>query len=103
MADGKTGVDKINEEAKFALTWNGFALNSSNKEDNTSRVRISDSDDFQILNKDNEELVKIGRLQGQNSVGIQISVNDGSNSVIMGDTGFVDEEHGKLVFRAGKT
>ena len=31
-ADGKTGVDKINEEAKFALTWDGFALNSSNKE-----------------------------------------------------------------------
>lgn len=103
-SDGKTGIDKINEEAKFALTWDGFVLNSSANDDNTARVKISDIDDFQILDKDNKERLKIGRLEGQNSVGMRIQTTHTDNEVVIGDTGFEDtsdDRHGRMIFKAG--
>ena len=100
--NGNTGIDRINDEAKFALTWDGFVLNSSDSSDKTAKVRISDKDDFQILDDKNEERLRIGRLTGSNSAGMQVNVDaEGQRPVVIGDTGFRDTEHGKLVFRAG--
>jgi hypothetical protein len=69
-------------------------------------VRISDANDIEILDEENNELLKIGRLEGQNSVGMRTSVGK-SNEIVIGDTGFKDEKtienggHGKIVFKAG--
>ena len=109
VIDKLVGTEKIKEQAKFSLTWDGFSLNSTDRteeNDNTAKIRISDDNDIQILNKDNEELLRIGRLDGRNSVGMKVTTSNEGNQVMIGDTGYVDNPiggngHGKLVMRAG--
>lgn len=60
----KTGVDKIWDVAKFALTWKGFSLRSDGSK---GYIRISSTDDFQVLTEiDGKTIsrVKIGDLSG---------------------------------------
>lgn len=98
----ENSIEKIKEESKFALTWDGFALNSSGSGEH--KIRISDKDDFQILSSTNKELIKMGRLSDiPGSYGLQIEPERSTttNPVIIGSAGSVDDTHGRLVIRAG--
>ena len=100
----ETGIEKINKRANFALTWDGFVLNSTKKGNKDTKVKISNTDDIQVFNYKGEELIKIGRLDGENSAGMRINVSGSNNEVIIGDTGYADiteANHGKLIFKAG--
>jgi hypothetical protein len=43
----ENSIEKIKEESKFALTWDGFSLNSSaQSNDGGHKIRISDKEDI---------------------------------------------------------
>ena len=72
-----TSEDSIWENAKYALTWKGFML----KNDDGS-VRITSTDDIQVLQGETER-IKIGRLEGVNSIDYGIRIRNDKGQTVM--------------------
>ena len=83
----KIGEDKIWEKARFALTWKGFSLKSSNT--SGGYISITSTDDLQVFDNEKTERLKLGFLEGpdeqnpknKNVYGLQLR-NAEENSVI---------------------
>ena len=71
-------VKGIMENAPFALTWDGFALNG-----NGGAVRITNTEDIQVFaGKGGVERIKIGRLDKDNQV-YGLRIKDASGAIVM--------------------
>lgn len=71
------GEDKIWKYANFAVTWKGFKMKTSN-----GSVSISSDNDFQVIDRNNIERIKIGSLNSSNDIyGIRIC--NGAGAVVM--------------------
>lgn len=71
------GENKVWKYANFAVTWRGFKLKTNN-----GSVSISSDNDFQVIDRNNVERVKIGSLNSSNNTyGIRIC--NGAGAVIM--------------------
>ena len=106
----KVGVEKIERDASYALTWDGFMLKSS---DNGGRVEIDSEDDIEVYENDEENpVIRIGRLGKKNDItgkrevtgyGVQVKTKKAENEVLLGNVGLGNDEHGYEVFKAGKS
>ena len=72
-----TSTSAIHDNASFALTWEGFSL----KNDDGS-VRISTSDDIQVL-QNGTERIKIGRFGSGSNLTYGIRINDARGTPVM--------------------
>lgn len=82
-ANKKSGVDKIWEVAKFALTWKGFSLRSDGTK---GYVRISSTDDFQVLTTKGSNLIeriKIGDLSNGSGTRYGMRIKDNDNRTVL--------------------
>lgn len=83
----KIGEDKIWEKARFALTWKGFSLKSSNT--SGGYISITSNEDLQVFDNEKTERLKLGFLEerdeqnpkSKNVYGLQLR-NAEKNSVI---------------------
>lgn len=79
----KAGEDRIWEVAKFALTWKGFSLRSDGTK---GYVRISSTDDFQVLTTVGDGLVqriKIGDLSNGSGRRYGMSIRNDEDQVVL--------------------
>lgn len=84
IKDSKTNFQPQSEEevwnnANFALTWKGFMLRSSGKQ---GTVFIDNEKDFNILDSNEQEIIRIGRLDSQ-GVDYGIRIKDANNNDIL--------------------
>lgn len=85
-------LEDIKQNASFGLTWDGFFLKSDHKnsqyQDN-GRIEISTENDFQVIDGNNIERIKIGQLDKANSYGIRISDLSGNSVMESNDEGML--------------
>ena len=76
---GKVGVDKIWDNASFALTWNGFILKAKHGDGYTS---ITSEDDI-VVNDGTYNRIKIGNLGSTSAPLYGIKIADGLGVAVM--------------------
>lgn len=72
-----TKEQDIWDKANFALTWKGFMLRSNS---GYGSISIDTEKDFNVYDLNNNELVRIGRLDDKGTYGIRISNSEGSEA-----------------------
>lgn len=78
--DPDNPLNDIEDKAKFGLLWDRFFLKS---DAHGGKVRISSTDDIQVLDANNAERIKIGRLTDEDIASYGIRIKDGNNSPVM--------------------
>lgn len=72
--------DDVWDNAKFALTWRGFML--KNTYTDGGQVSITSDNDFQVIDAEDNERIKIGKIgeeAGHNIYGMKITNNEGED------------------------
>lgn len=67
------------DNANFALTWKGFMLKSGSDQ---GSISIDTEKDFNVYDSNNNELIRIGRLDDKGTYGIRIKGSDGISDVM---------------------
>ena len=91
-----SSLQDIKNDASFAVTWDGFFI--KNKYTGGGRVEITSMDDFRVINGNDDEVIKIGALEWDNSLvpvdgvaptkyGIRIRNNYGEDMFVTGNDG----------------
>ena len=82
-------LDEVIEKAYFAVTWDGFFIRNSYSDG--GRVSITSENDFQVIDGDSVERIKIGSLgvdeYGERIYGINISDNSGRSVLSTNNAG----------------
>lgn len=92
-----TSEQNIWDNASFALTWKGFMLKSGGE---GGSVVIDNETGIKLLNENNEELINIGRIDGQGVYGFKLrSSGDEGSITIDNESGIklLDKNDNKLI------
>lgn len=78
-------ISEVEEKAHFGITWNGFFIKSEHPEAGGGKVKISKTEDIQVIDGQDKERVKIGYLgkdsMGNNLYGLRLRNANGEDAL----------------------